>query len=41
MNNAVALGSSYLTRTEIESFKIENNKIIYAVARNKTGGKTI
>ena len=41
MNNAVALGSSYLTHTEIESFKIENNKIIYAVARNKTGGETI
>jgi len=41
MNNAVALGSSYLTHTEIESFKIENNKIIYAVAHSKTGGETI
>ncbi len=41
MNSAIASGSSCLMHTKIENFKIENKKIIYAVARDETGGKTI
>ncbi len=41
MNDAVSSGSSYLTHTKIENFKIENKKIIYALVRNKISGQTI
>ena len=41
MNDAVSSGSFYLTHTKIESFKIENKKIIYALVRNKISGESI
>ena len=41
INNAVLLGSSYLTHTKINRLKIKNSKIIHAEAYNEMSGETI
>jgi len=41
INDAVSSGSSYLTHTKIENFKIENRQIVYAVVRNTISGESI
>jgi glycerol-3-phosphate dehydrogenase len=41
MNDAVSLGSSYLTHAKIENFKIENKNIVYARVRNEVSNEMI